>query len=355
MVNAEGSRRVYFRNKSPDDFNIDEILRLRDTLIKAPNSDWISKVLLVQLLTGARFIEVLAISEFLTTDDVQYEGTRNFSDVIIFRVAKDKYAKEPDPVDGNDGPNIDDSDKKLVERGMVISSRILAPKPVLFKLPVQYVQCLVYDVIRPAVKIWMGKNKVKKTDELLATKLTNAHNSTANAALRKIIKRMKGTHTMRKIYANYSYDTLADKSMTRNAWISDVLGHRPTSVTTSISYQNVRVVLPPPQKEMSLEDKTTEIYSMISNLKREMKSIREDMGVFNPPSSRKRKQFNNDEEILEEGNEIERQLAEKGLNPTAANFQSNPNLHMHGRKWQQWKRLKSIEEDKVNEEFLANI
>jgi hypothetical protein len=241
------------------------VQRIKDfnvTFAMAPHR----KALLVELSIGARMIEVLKVSDFYLPEQLYGRspptgdpGSFQPGTIVQHGVAKDrdKVQIEQDE-DGNvtvvdiQPKDAGDFDKQRREAQSV---RTLKPKPVLFNLQPEYIRYLVYEVIRPTLITFLmqhGHDGMSKAD---ATQLAT-HGS--NKALTKkiahiMIKRTKeffpgsaivGTHTLRKIYANYSYDTYADKKITRNAWIQQVLGHAPGAIATSISYTGVVVTRP---------------------------------------------------------------------------------------------------------------
>ncbi len=242
-------------NTTTHDFMLNEIISARIKLMGMypSNPTWISKVLLVQLCVGSRFIEVLKISDFYGLNDLVSDSdiavrhmSPNSAEIVVHKVAKDK---------NNDK---EDSDYNSV------SNRVLDPKPCMFLTPAM-VRYFVYRVIRPEALAYLNntyKREEKSINAYDNKTITSTFSKEAIRVAREVfgdglhkgvdgkllpkqaqkrLQRVRGTHTMRKIYANMSYDLYGDRNITRNAWITKVLGHSPRSVTTSLSYTGVSI------------------------------------------------------------------------------------------------------------------
>ena len=220
------------RNADPTSFMEEDILAMVNTLIESESA--LDKVLLVQLCCGSRFIEVLKISNYFLPSEVNVDvskipGVVADNGIVIIGVAKDK---------NKDINNDEDETGNTVQ----VSERQLPVKPVIFGLSPIQIKYLVYDIIRPALSV----------QNLSNAQATNKYNSKAIARIRSFKgmdkhdkKNRLGTHVLRKIYANYSYDNYSLKDISRNAWITKVLGHEPTSVTTSLSYTTASIIQMP--------------------------------------------------------------------------------------------------------------
>ena len=266
------------QNITPIDFEYSAVLAAKTAWMNTDNTDWLQKVLLVQLATGSRFIEVLKISDFYGPGDIPggAEAIRDHH-IVVHKVAKTK-AKRGKYVAFYDAAKEDAKDQDLSDEPL---ERQLPPKPTLF-IPPSMVRYLVYKIIRPAVKKvveakW-GKGHVPTNVEL-----TGEFNTKANKLLRAQFSTtiddekhtaIKGTHTLRKIYANLSYDMYSDKVMSKNAWITRVLGHEPTSVTTSLSYTGLNVKQGAPEVEdRAATDRINELQQVIKDHMHEVKTL----------------------------------------------------------------------------------
>jgi len=265
MAVAKQGRAVARQNTSALDFTESSILAAKKAMIDSPF--FLDKALLVELSIGARMIEVLKVSDFYLPEQLYGRsppmgdpGSFQPGTIVQHGVAKDRDKVQIEQDEHGNIKVVDiqatdtgDFDKQRTEAQSV---RTLKPKPVLFNLQPEYIRYLVYEVIRPTLITFLmhhGHYGMSKAD---ATQLVSREGS--NKELTKkiahiMIKRTKmffpgsaivGTHTLRKIYANYSYDTYADKKITRNAWIQQVLGHAPGAIATSISYTGVVVTRP---------------------------------------------------------------------------------------------------------------
>ena len=230
---------------------------------------FLDKALLVELATGARMIEVLKVSDFydpsvLNMDEEKVEGKPPSSVTQSGMIVQHKIAKDRETVEAKTNK---DGTQELVKRtkkdmgnfdvidNRQISVRTLKPKPILFKLPPEYIRYLVYGVIRPELVKYLktkskGRYSAENANDLVYGKATMESNKALTNIISSVAVRrtkgffpgsvVKGTHTLRNIYANYSYDTIADKRVTRK----QVLGHQTGALFTSISYTGVTITRP---------------------------------------------------------------------------------------------------------------
>jgi len=264
MSAAKQGRALARQNIAALDFTESSILAAKKAMIDS--SFFLDKALLVELSVGARMIEVLKVSDFYLPEQLygrsppQGEpGSFQPGSIVQHGVAKDRHKVQiEEDSDGNlrvvdiDIKDAGDFDKHRREAHSV---RTLQPKPVLFTLQPEYIRYLVYEVIRPNLIPFLSRSGRGGMSVADATHLvTQGTNQDLTQKLAHImIQRTKsffpgtsiiGTHTLRKIYANYSYDTYADKKITRNAWIQQVLGHAAGAIGTSISYTGLVVTRP---------------------------------------------------------------------------------------------------------------
>ena len=271
------------QNMMPIDFQYNDVVAAKNRWWQSDN--WIHKVLLVQLATGARFIEVLAVSDFYGPGDLpDREDAIPPHHIVIHKVAKDKNNRgkyvhqkynDPDaPMPSGDVPD------EAIDDGYI--GRFLPPKPTLF-IPPALVRFYVYKVIRPYVArasreraLADGRDpNVAPTNAELTGWFNKIGVSEARLAFPAQNKEdespIRGTHTLRKIYANLSYDLYSEKSVTKNAWIQRVLGHEPTSVTTSLSYTGLNVTqatkeLETPEMTQKFELLQSEVHDALSRI-----------------------------------------------------------------------------------------
>lgn len=297
-------------NRTPHDIDIAVVFALKNYLQRS--DDWLAKVLLVQLLTGSRFIEVLEISDYYGVNDMEFPSTEAMPwSIIVYKVAKDKRRGKFLNNDQEDNGDMD------------TANTLLAPKPILWQYPPEYIQCLVYKNIRPFV----DKSHKKYRNPLTRNAhLTNLYNSRAIAIIRQFIPKAKGTHTLRKIYANFSYDRYSDKTMTRNAWITTVLGHRPTSVTTSLAYTTVRVKLPVIAQDPDLSNQVAFLLGEVGALRQEVAELR----AFTPAELARPK---TQEDVVATLDALAAQLTAEGKKVTQRTMQDRG---VHPRQYSRW-------------------
>ena len=81
-------------------------------------------------------------------------------------------------------------------------------------------------------------------------------------------------HSLRAIYGNMSHQLFA-AGISLNAWLSRVLGHKPGSMSTAVSYTTVIVSKQLPQEHTDIKDRVTELVEEVSVLKAEFTKSRE--------------------------------------------------------------------------------
>ena len=322
LLNIRGAQAVAAANKHPHSFQVTDIIHLREELLgydvkqlknlthipvgKGAEYDRLmcAAVLLVQLLVGSRFVEVLRVSDYYSKYDMlDHDSKMSDTDIVVYKIAKDKRNKVALDVDSSAALDS-------------VSNTLLPFRPVLFSWPPQLIRCLVYSYIRPYVELRVGGKQAldAMTNGALSAKFHSAAISVLESALgptymatvaqyndrarneyealtakkkekqsegrRKKFTAMKvGTHLLRKIYANYSYDTLGDKTQTRNSWIQTVLGHAPNSITTSISYTNVVIGEAGSQQNQSAANLSREFLAEVKYLRESMQKFREEAKV----------------------------------------------------------------------------
>ena len=277
-----------FNQKNPISFMASDLFQFVRNTVDSDNID--DKIMLVQLCTGARWIEVVKVSDFFLTSQTTwkeaadnpisaYHGHDPQRDIVVKGIAKVRRQKkagvQPDQSESEEKDEPDNDEVEGNEAGTsleVDSNRVLPPKPVLFVKP-EMIQHTVYNLIRP----YFNK-RLENSGGLANTNnkdIASAFNADTNKRLREHHSltaneedsgRVK-THTLRKLYANYSYDVYAAKSITKPAWIQMVLGHLPTSFTTSLAYNTANVFDAVPQnKEPAEQFTTSEIKSYLKQI-----------------------------------------------------------------------------------------
>lgn len=210
-------------------YNVDEMkfseLEKLAKLLEGSNS-FIDKILLVQLATGARFIEVCRVSEFkLPIEDLNFPDTASFHGKIsIIGIAKaPKY--------NSAGTEIKDP-------------VVLLPKPTLFITPSD-VKSHVAG-IRPNVLELCNKRSGEAKEDIKDYTNEFVTATVISLALDRLMSHgikcdgyVLSTHMLRKLYANASFSLHAPRSMTKVAWIKEVLGH--TNYNSVLSYNSIKL------------------------------------------------------------------------------------------------------------------
>jgi hypothetical protein len=223
-------------------------------------------ILLVILCTGSRWIEVVNISDYYVADETDwktmaedepvssYHGADATRDIVVRGIAKNKAANNV----------FVDQDKSIKEKEIEASDRTLAPKPVVFVSP-KVIQYLVYKSIRPYIKRYLekiGNVESETSNAALAGKLNSKTNERLrfhNLAETPYMNSRVSTHTLRKVYGNYSYDLYADKRITKIAWLNMVLGHKPSSFGAALHYNTASIFDAAPQKDKLEGDNSVQI------------------------------------------------------------------------------------------------
>jgi len=141
----------------------------------------------------------------------------------------------------------------------------------------------VYNIIRPSVFAILSMDG--KEEKPLTAYTSNETGDIVSACNRKLTllyptggnaNRKLTSHALRKVYANWSFDEYGFRRMSRNAWITSVLGHDKSSMTSSLSYTGARF-----ERLLQFSDKPTDL-TMLTNelvdLKAEFKLLRESLG-----------------------------------------------------------------------------
>jgi integrase len=196
-VEKQQREKVVERNNEKKQFDREKILEIIQTLVNS--TDFIDSIVLVGMCTGSRLIEILRISEY-------QKVVGNPNRVLIQSLAKGSgEAKER---------NLN----KQVERPiLVITYKELSAT---------------VKVVRDAVKEQtMGQNLDNRA-------LSAKYNARVNRRIKKLGISGGTAYDLRKIYANLSYELIADQTkITKNAWIMKILSHE--DLQTSLHYNNI--------------------------------------------------------------------------------------------------------------------
>jgi hypothetical protein len=109
--------------------------------------------------------------------------------------------------------------------------------------------------------------------------LSSKYNARLSAVVKKMfaaalsMRERLGTHILREIYANASYQVLNHDPMSQNGWIAKVLGHKEGSLNTVVSYTGVLIRTSVGLTEKKPLTLIAEIQSQIDQLKAERPNV----------------------------------------------------------------------------------
>ena len=206
--------------------------------------DWKDAAIAVALMTGARLIEVARQSIFTVVDD-QGPQTNSYIKQIGVRKARPVLSDKTPLLDTKEKYDFFRANNRLVVDGKDVPFII---KPIINGTPAQVMGLV--DVARKGISQKTGYNcgYSPYSDEIFLGRegsdqnLSMAITRELGERVQELFNRRKMTfHTLRSIYASFSYNLYAPPSMSSVAWISQVLGHKPGALSTAISYQKFNV------------------------------------------------------------------------------------------------------------------
>lgn len=289
-LRARADAKVYERNVNRIQVNDTRILEIINKLKTSQVTE--SKLIAVGLMTGARLIEILRRSFFVPygTNAIRQIGVaKKKGDTWNRGVILSQQALER----ARAGERITLPEHKEPEKEVV--------KPILGATSDQVVE-LVSSIRTDMILLRKrgfgylpdGTQPPPDTEQPPFTtniELTNSVNKAVNAKIRRLFQNQALTfHSLRGIYAEFTFQLVAPREFSSNAWYAQVLGHRGDSLATSISYQ-----------KFSVKDNTTKD-QLIEGLKEQ---LQEQKNVFARLSDEK-KQL---EEALREAKEEIKRLS----------------------------------------------
>lgn len=240
-LRARADAKVYQRNVNRIEVTDIQIIDIIRKLKKSQVPE--SKLIAAGLMTGARLIEILRRSFFVP------QGTNQIRQIGIAKKKGDTW---------NRGVILSQQALERVRAG----ERITLPdhkepekevvKPILGGTSDQVVE-LVSSIRTDMILLRKrgfgylpdGTRPPPDTEQPPFTtniELTNSVNKAVNARIRRLFRNQSLTfHSLRGIYAEFTFQLVAPKEISSNAWYAQVLGHRGDSLATSISYQKFSV------------------------------------------------------------------------------------------------------------------
>ena len=200
QIEKQAKEKVLERNTEKKAFSKEQVLEVIHNLKNS--SDYIDLIILVGITTGSRLIEILRISDYESIID-------NPNRIIISGLAK-----------GSGESQKKNLEKKVERPILVITSQGLSEA---------------VKTIRQNVKQETGKLGLNNQE------LSKKYNERVNRRIKKYKLSGGTSYDLRKIYANLSYELLADQTkITKNGWIMKILGHE--NLNTSLHYNNVSLL-----------------------------------------------------------------------------------------------------------------
>ena len=103
--------------------------------------------------------------------------------------------------------------------------------------------------------------------------ITNRIDAALNVRVKQVLGEEYHFHNLRAIYGNMSHQLFA-AGISLNAWLARVLGHKPGSISTAVSYTTVIISKQLPQEHADIKDRVTELDEEASALKAELAKSR---------------------------------------------------------------------------------
>ena len=96
--------------------------------------------------------------------------------------------------------------------------------------------------------------------------ITNRIDATLNERVKQVLGEEYHFHSLRAIYGNMSHQ-LFGSNISLNAWLSRVLGHKPGSMSTAVSYTTVIASKQLLQEHTDIKDRVTELAAEVNVIK----------------------------------------------------------------------------------------
>ena len=235
---SNSEQQVVNKNRNPIEFFYSDIVNQVEK--RRNSSNWIDRFVVNQICSGTREVEQLS-ENVSTFEYILDEDGNNRQDQILQRGVA-KTAKE--------------------------SNRTIE-KPLLIIQADEFMANL--QIIRDEV----GDDIERFTEAELSSK----YNARLSAVVKKMfpaalsMRERLGTHILREIYANASYQVLNHDPMSQNGWIAKVLGHKEGSLNTVVSYTGVLIRTSVGLTEKKPLTLIAEIQSQIDQLKAERPNV----------------------------------------------------------------------------------
>ena len=257
------------------DHTVLQVVRELKTIVDEADHDsveWFNAaVSLLQVSTGARFIEAAWVSCFDISDEPEvYDPTKyikvtGIAKVVLFGSYKKQYREA---IDNNDLDKLAELDEMTSEEVKASIDDAVIMRPMLFQhvgVTPQLLVDLSVDIKKYVRKICGPEPELKAVDQALLAGANRFFTTLWSPAMLASFKRSK-SHMWRKIYANYSFK-LYDPDGSINSWIMKVLGH--SDLMSSHNYANVNIVI-------GVKVADQDVKAAMSAMREEMNNIKEE-------------------------------------------------------------------------------
>ena len=352
----DGNEQLERRLRFPEKLGEARMLRGVQELKK--KASIIDLILLVQICIGSRFVEVLFISQ-IEVSTVPGKSSSLYIRIIgIGKEQRESRRKNLEMYKAKRRKTNSDPSSNADEEMNAVSD--FEPKevikPVLFGVSPQEIVDAVKTIREDVRKKVAGYDEIKRDEFDKIQKITNLYLQKAVARVFELFG-YRQTHLLRRIYANWSYQTYGQLDMAQLAWFKLVLGH--TSTNTSRAYTTLLITPIVRAENAAMTTLVGSIKTEQEMLKEELHSLKEELLLLHtfknePPLQEGYHNFwvtadnrwvtiqrATNEKVLETNDKIETMVLEL----TARNVPiTNSNLRAVGfgsriiLKWNEWKK-----------------
>ena len=291
------------------DHTVLQIVRKLKAIVDETDHDTIewfnAAVSLLQVSTGARFIEAAWFSTFEISDEPEvydpdlYIKVVGIAKVVLLGAYKKEYYEA---FENNDHKKLAELEEKTSEEVKASIDDAVIMRPMLFNdrgVTPQFLVDMSIDIKKYVRKICGPEPELKDIDAALLPGVNRFFATLWSPAMLASFKRSK-SHMWRKIYANYSFK-LYDPEGSINSWIMKVLGH--ADLMSSHNYANVNIVIGVKVADPDLKAAMSAMREEMNNIKEEnarLKVMMQDIQAAIKPPQPGNDGNNNDFDELED-------------------------------------------------------
>ena len=234
LINTNYSVQVAQRNANQIELSDTKVLEVIAELRAAPAEDYIAKICLVALCVGSRISEVTMVSNYIETEKPHY--------IRVIGVSKERK-------------------KQFDEKGQLVPNDHKRDfvKPIIMLQSKELIDTVVDLRTRLERKYGWDLGRGHGSIQVDVKKVTGTVDPAANVRIREIFGPTFVFHYTRAIYAQMAFVQYGPVGMSQTYYISQVLGHKENSLTTSLSYQTFAI-------RRKLKEDDPDLVSKITNL-----------------------------------------------------------------------------------------